>query len=138
MESSVSCDATSYVAGSTYATGQEVENDGTKYECKIGGWCSSTSVWAYEPGVGSYWEQAWVEVGPCASGPIAPTVSLTSPVKDAILGNNKGYEFTVNAQDPDGIVTQVVYDFTTPSGQTLQAGSTISPFPKCFYHKSSK
>ena len=54
-----SCTEPQYVAGTTYNAGDLVQNVGNKYECNIGGWCSSSAAWAYEPGVGMYWQEAW-------------------------------------------------------------------------------
>jgi len=56
-----------YVAGTTYATNQKVKNVNNQYNCLVGGWCSSTAAWAYEPGVGMYWTQAWSLVGACTT-----------------------------------------------------------------------
>lgn len=73
-----------YVAGTTYTTGQFVKNIGNKYQCTVGGWCSSSAAWAYEPGVGMYWETAWSYVSPCSSSPTptntpAPTSTPATP-----------------------------------------------------------
>jgi hypothetical protein len=65
------------VAGTTYATGQDVQNIGNKYNCKVGGWCSSSAAWAYEPGVGMYWQEAWTFVQACGSSPTATPVTPT-------------------------------------------------------------
>jgi chitodextrinase len=53
------CTSPQYVAGTSYNVGQLVQNGGKEYVCNISGWCSSTAAWAYAPGTGSYWEQAW-------------------------------------------------------------------------------
>ncbi|ASG67643.1 hypothetical protein fh0823_03280 [Francisella halioticida] len=49
-----------YKEKSVYNSGDVVKNNGQLYECKTGvaAWCSGAS-WAYAPGVGSAWEQAW-------------------------------------------------------------------------------
>ncbi len=44
-----------------------MQNVGYEYRCDIAGWCSSASAWAYEPGVGSYWDHAWSELRSCDS-----------------------------------------------------------------------
>ena len=59
------CDALSFVSGSQYSSGDVVANAGDSYECVIGGWCSSAADWAYAPGVGLYWTQAWALAGSC-------------------------------------------------------------------------
>lgn len=58
-----------YVAGTSYTAGQIVQNVGNRYSCTIAGWCSSASAWAYAPGTGSAWADAWTLVGPCDTGP---------------------------------------------------------------------
>jgi hypothetical protein len=49
-----------------YVGGARVSNRGKIYECKPyphSGWCGIGA--AYEPGVGSAWRDAWIEIGPC-------------------------------------------------------------------------
>jgi chitinase len=67
-----------YTAGTTYSTGQFVQNVGNKYQCTVGGWCSSAGAWAYEPGVGLYWQTAWNYVSACNSEP-TPTPTIPAP-----------------------------------------------------------
>ncbi len=64
-----------YVAGTSYTAGQIVQNVNNKYSCTIAGWCSSTAAWAYAPGTGTYWTDAWALVGPCGSS--GPTLTPT-------------------------------------------------------------
>ncbi len=59
------CDAPSFVSGSQYLSGDVVANAGDSYECVVGGWCSSAADWAYAPGVGLYWTQAWALANSC-------------------------------------------------------------------------
>ena len=60
------CTSTQYVAGTTYNVGDIVQNVNNEYQCDIAGWCSSSGAWAYEPGVGLYWQDAWSYVGVCS------------------------------------------------------------------------
>ncbi|WP_146052789.1 glycoside hydrolase family 19 protein [Aquimarina sp. I32.4] len=55
-----------YIAGTSYGLDDEVINAGEKFSCDIPGWCSSAAAWAYAPGTGAHWEQAWTKVGACA------------------------------------------------------------------------
>ncbi|WP_076407511.1 chitinase [Shewanella sp. UCD-KL12] len=51
-----------YQAGYAYAAGDRVSNAGGIYECKpfpYTAWCAGAA-WAYEPGVGVAWEDAWI------------------------------------------------------------------------------
>ena len=64
-----SCSEAQYVESGNYAAGSIVQNLGSRYECKpypYSGWCNGAS-WAYAPGEGSYWQDAWILLGPCAS-----------------------------------------------------------------------
>jgi len=50
-----------YVAGTAYKAGDKVSSAGGVYECKpwpYTGWCAGAE-WAYAPGVGSNWADAW-------------------------------------------------------------------------------
>ncbi|HHB1427570.1 TPA: glycosyl hydrolase family 18 protein [Serratia odorifera] len=50
-----------YKEGATYQAGDIVRNKGVLYQCKpwpYTGWCAGAA-WAYEPGVGQHWAQAW-------------------------------------------------------------------------------
>jgi chitinase len=69
-----------YVAGTGYSAGQHVQNVGNEYVCNIAGWCSSSAAWAYAPGTGTYWTDAWSLAGPCTGGPTnTPTRTNTPP-----------------------------------------------------------
>jgi hypothetical protein len=49
-------------------TAQQVQNLGERYTCIQPGWCDqsgTSAVLAWEPGVGSDWQGAWKDSGPC-------------------------------------------------------------------------
>ncbi|MEW7865549.1 glycosyl hydrolase family 18 protein [Aeromonas diversa] len=53
-----------YKAGTTYKAGDRVSNVGGNYECKpypFTTWCSGAA-WAYEPGKGTAWQDAWIKL----------------------------------------------------------------------------
>ncbi len=53
-----------YVAGTKYQGGDIVSNEGQLYRCRVGvteAWCSGAA-WAYEPGKGTAWVDAWERV----------------------------------------------------------------------------
>ncbi|WP_326490339.1 glycoside hydrolase family 19 protein [Shewanella sp. AS16] len=53
-----------YVAGTQYLAGDRVSAAGGNYECKpypYSGWCSAAA-WAYGPGTGSAWQDAWLRL----------------------------------------------------------------------------
>jgi GH18 family chitinase len=54
----------SYVSGTTYQNGSIVTNNGGVYKCLIPGWCSGPA-WAYSPGLGTAWQDAWTKTGTC-------------------------------------------------------------------------
>ncbi|MED7818597.1 MULTISPECIES: lytic polysaccharide monooxygenase [unclassified Francisella] len=49
-----------YKANTVYNSGDIVSNNGELYQCKtnVAAWCSGAA-WAYAPGTGSAWQQAW-------------------------------------------------------------------------------
>lgn len=70
-----------YVENGGYVAGSQVQNDGSVYECKpypYSGWCNGAS-WAYEPGAGTYWADAWTLIGPCSGARlVAPETKVSS------------------------------------------------------------
>ncbi|GIU50586.1 chitinase [Shewanella sairae] len=55
-----------YQAGYAYSAGERVSNAGETYQCKpfpYTAWCAGAA-WAYEPGVGVAWQDAWVLLSP--------------------------------------------------------------------------
>ncbi|WP_203219197.1 Ig-like domain-containing protein [Pseudoalteromonas sp. S16_S37] len=110
-----------YQGGGNYSAGDLVSHNNHKYRCDIGPWCSSSALWAYEPGVGQYWQDAWTDQGICA---IAPQVSFTSPAPNSTLLKGNQYEINVQAQDADGQISQVdLY-----ANDTLLASLTQAPY----------
>lgn len=93
-----------YTAGNSYSTGDTVQNLNNKYRCEIAGWCSSDSSWAYEPGNGLYWTDAWSDLGICA---IVPEVNITSPADNSIVLAGSDVEIQATATDADGTINQV-------------------------------
>ncbi|EEN98284.1 chitinase [Vibrio cholerae] len=95
-----------YSAGTAYSAGQLVQNKNQKYRCDIAGWCSSSSGWAYEPGVGSYWKEAWSGLGACSTPPV---VTLTNPTANQVILAGSTVSVAAQASDADGSVTQVEF-----------------------------
>ncbi|WP_244369822.1 Ig-like domain-containing protein [Pseudoalteromonas xiamenensis] len=94
----------SYVAGQAYSAGQFVAHNNFKYRCDVAGWCSSNAAWAYEPGTGQYWKDAWTESGLCAA---VPTVQFQTPAPDSTILKNAVTKIQVTANDADGQVSQL-------------------------------
>lgn len=70
VQSGDNCSSISqYVENGGYVAGSVVKNAGASYECKpwpYSGWCNGAA-WAYGPGTGAYWQDAWVLKGSCTS-----------------------------------------------------------------------
>jgi beta-glucanase (GH16 family) len=69
-----------YAENAGYVAGSKVKNGNNIYECKpwpYAGWCNGSG-WAYTPGTGTYWTDAWKLIGPCS----APDVT-TAPELEA-------------------------------------------------------
>ncbi len=126
-----SCTAPQYVAGTAYSAAQEVQNLGELYRCNIAGWCSSSAAWAYAPGTGAHWTDAWSHVGPCGGGGNPPTVSLTAPASGASFQVGTAITISATAADSDGTVSKVEFldngaviaeDTTSPYSITWSSG----------------
>ncbi|MFZ6012440.1 MAG: Ig-like domain-containing protein [Bacteroidota bacterium] len=77
-----------YVENGGYVAGSQVKNAGSQYECKpypFSGWCNGAA-WAYAPGTGTYWQDAWILKGSCSgSGRLA--VSGIETTEDTEIEN---------------------------------------------------
>jgi hypothetical protein len=75
LENSTSECSPAYVEGSTHATGELSYFARNEYACLQPNWYSGAA-WAYAPGGGTAWEQAWNLTGPCSgSGAASPVAS---------------------------------------------------------------
>lgn len=99
-------DAVPYVAGTRYEVDALVSNLNQKYRCDVAGWCSSDATWAYEPGEGLYWKDAWTGLGACST---PPQVTITAPTDGQVVLAGSNNEITANVSDSDGTVTQVEF-----------------------------
>ena len=100
-----------YNAGTSYSQNQEVPNVGNKYQCNVPGWCSSAAAWAYEPGVGQHWQDAWSLVGECTGGNEEnqpPLVSISSPYNGSSFIPGSKVNISASASD-DQQVTKVEF-----------------------------
>ncbi len=70
----------SYVENNGYAAGSKVKNGNRRYECKeypYSGWCNGAA-WAYSPGLGAYWADAWYDRGACTGRAGSESETVTS------------------------------------------------------------
>ena len=118
------CSAPPYVAGTAYANGQLVRNIGQVYRCEVAGWCSSSAAWAYAPGTGMHWQDAWTLQGPCGGGGAAPVVALTSPANGTSVACAAAVTVAASASDSDGFVSRV--DFF--DNGSLIGSDTTAPY----------
>ncbi|PSV38742.1 chitinase [Photobacterium sp. GB-27] len=99
-------DIPTFKSGTDYLAGDLVESNNHKYRCDIAGWCSSSSDWAYKPGEGQYWTDAWTDLGICA---IAPDVKITSLSDQQTVLAGTTLTIDADATDADGTIEQVSF-----------------------------
>ncbi|MBQ4801857.1 cellulase family glycosylhydrolase [Aquimarina sp. MMG015] len=120
------CDASQYVDGTNYQTGDVVQNFDKKYECLVGGWCSIGG--PYTPGGTEdwAWPNAWKELGACTGGDEnqKPTVSIAQPLQGSLFQVNETIVITANAEDRDGSISKVEFFING----TKIAEDTVVPF----------
>ena len=104
-----------YVENGGYVPDSKVKNNNSQYQCKpfpYSGWCNGAS-WAYGPGVGAYWTDAWTLVGSCGS---RTSESAVATVNDAVVSNAPnpfGNTTTIEVTTAEaGDVSVKVYDKT--------------------------
>ncbi|MDB5272924.1 MAG: C-terminal target protein, partial [Chitinophagaceae bacterium] len=113
-----------YVENGGYVAGSKVQNAGSQYQCKpypYSGWCNGAA-WAYGPGTGAYWTDAWTLVGSCTSGARAAdgaTINdqLISNAPNPFAGStmidvtaNESGAASVKVYDKTGQLVQVLID----------------------------
>ncbi len=99
-------DIPTFKSGTDYLAGDLVESNNHKYRCDVAGWCSSSSDWAYKPGEGQYWTDAWTDLGICA---IAPDVKITSLNAQQTVLAGTTLTIDADATDADGTIEQVSF-----------------------------
>ena len=113
-----------YIENGGYIAGSLVQKDNKQYQCKpfpYSGWCNGAA-WAYMPGTGAYWTDAWTLVGNCTSARVAEQAT----VNETLLNNvpNPFSALTTIALETEeaGEVTIAVYNKTGQLVQTLSQG----------------
>jgi chitinase len=119
------CTEPQYVAGTQYNNGDLVQNVDKKFNCLVGGWCSSAAAWAYEPGVGMHWQLAWADAGDCSGGGtnIEPSASINGPYSSLV--NNAINFSSLGSSDSDGTITDYLWDFGDGQTSTEQNPSHV-------------
>ena len=119
-----------YVENGGYIDGSKVQNSGSQYQCKpypYSGWCNGAS-WAYGPGVGAYWTDAWTLIGSCtARGAANADNNTTATINDNMLSNSPNpFSESTNIEVTlanAGDVSVVVFDKTGQVIRTLTEGN---------------
>ncbi|MDB5255751.1 MAG: C-terminal target protein [Chitinophagaceae bacterium] len=114
-----------YVENGGYTPGSLVQADGKEYQCKpfpYSGWCNGAA-WAYTPGTGAYWSDAWILIGSCNSS--ARSANQAS-VNENLLSNapNPFSNFTTVVVETAeaGDVTLALYNKTGQLIKTISQG----------------
>lgn len=117
-----------YVENNNYVPGSKVKNANNQYQCKefpYSGWCNGAS-WAYAPGTGVYWSDAWTLVGSCGSARTANNAT----VNDKTVFNSPNpfaSETTIEVVAIEaGEASVKVYDQTGQLVQILSEGYLIA------------
>jgi hypothetical protein len=136
-----------YVENNGFAPGSIVQNNGIKYQCKpypYSGWCNGAS-WAYEPGVGAYWADAWTVIGSCTSARLAANYTEEDVIKNSpnpftssttIELSIESGDVSVKVYNKEGQLVQTVYEGYQSEGthKFLLDGTTLPAdiyFIKC-------
>lgn len=77
------CGASEYTAGTAYRANQLVQNAGSEYRCTVAGWCSSNAAWAYAPGTGAHWQDAWQLAARCVASSSSSSSSSSEPASSS-------------------------------------------------------
>lgn len=121
-------DLPTYTENNGYVAGSRVKNAGGEYECKpfpFSGWCNGAS-WAYGPGTGAHWQDAWNLVGSCTESEVASSGLAQSGDGVIIMPNpfvNQTTIFLENGMDITGV--RIVDAF----GKTV-FNTTVNPTDK--------
>ena len=87
-----------YTENNGYVAGSKVQNAGSQYQCKpypYSGWCNGAA-WAYGPGTGAYWSDAWTLVGSCNARSAADGSNNTSAIVNENMLSNSPNPFQEN------------------------------------------
>ncbi|MDB5271826.1 MAG: glycoside hydrolase family 76 [Chitinophagaceae bacterium] len=93
-----------YKENNGYVAGSKVTNAGKQYECKeypYSGWCNGAA-WAYAPGTGSYWTDAWYDRGSCTARTEAQQDAATDEII-LIIPNPTTDMITINLNEASSI-----------------------------------
>jgi hypothetical protein len=116
-----------YSENGGYAANSRVQNAASLYQCKpfpFSGWCNGAA-WAYAPGTGIYWNDAWTLVGSCTARDAANNATAT--VNESMLTNapnpfNGNTNIEVNLAEA-GEVSVIIFDKAGQKVATVVEGN---------------
>ncbi|MDB5257377.1 MAG: large protein [Chitinophagaceae bacterium] len=117
-----------YVENNGYIAGSKVKNVNNQYQCKpfpYSGWCNGAA-WAYAPGTGAYWSDAWTLVGSCGSARTADDATVN---EKTVFNSPNPFisQTTIEVEVGEaGEASVKVYDQTGQLVQTLSEGYLIA------------
>ncbi len=130
---------TQYVENNSYVAGSKVKNANNQYECKpypYSGWCNGAA-WAYGPGTGAYWSDAWTLLGSCGSGRTANDATINEKTVSN-SPNPFSAATTIEVMDFEaGEASVKVYDQTGQLVQTLSEGYLMAGAHQFVFNASS-
>lgn len=77
---STQCNFPAWQSGNRYVDGDAVTRNGVFYTCLVGPWCASPADWAYAPGSGLYWQEAWTLNNSCEVEETPQVTPLATPL----------------------------------------------------------
>jgi hypothetical protein len=115
-----------YTENGGYTAGSKVKNGNSRYECKqwpYSGWCNGAA-WAYAPGYGSYWSDAWTLVGTCGNTRSSEDPTTENP-KDILTAFPNPFLTSTTLSlivEESGDVSLKLYDNTGQFIKTIEEG----------------
>ncbi|MDB5255563.1 MAG: C-terminal target protein [Chitinophagaceae bacterium] len=120
-----------YIENGGYVGGSKVKNTNGRYECKswpYSGWCNGAA-WAYAPGEGAYWMDAWTFVGSCNSTAVKQSIQADVLEELTIVPNPVVSAATLHLvlKESDQVSIKL-YDKYSQYIQTIVEGDFVAGF----------
>jgi len=117
-----------YVENGGYVDGSKVQNVGNMYQCKpypYTSWCNGAA-WAYAPGTGSNWTDAWTLVGSCSPSVPSMSTTTTSSSLSIISPNPATHLLSINLNETSKVtIYNSVGNVALPT-TNLEANGTLN------------
>ncbi|MDF2454754.1 MAG: Alpha-L-arabinofuranosidase precursor [Cytophagaceae bacterium] len=112
-----------YTENGGYTAGSKVKNVNSRYECKpfpYSGWCNGAA-WAYAPGTGSYWQDAWTLLGSCTAREENDLASASALISNSPNPFAQSTDLTLQVEQA-GDVTVTVFNKTGELVKVINEG----------------